>query len=233
MRKSTGPIGSATAAFLLGLSLAGCDAGAGHAASSAPSAPATPSGAATTGESRIPAGALLQRSDVRGADAEPLAEGELDHVRPLRPCGGDPYPSDGSRQEAVAMRYGLEPARRGDAPSVVVEFVGLHAPGGAAAQFDEIADALQRCPGGPGEGRRQWTVLGTGVAGDKSVLVRIDQRVKYSDEEPETVSHYAALARVDDVIVVVTDLGWEKTGGSEELVRDLIRAAVQRADTIT
>jgi hypothetical protein len=245
--KRTGPIGFATAAFLLSVSLAACDLGTGNAASSGGSAPVstdssaqttspavsgTPAQAAATDESGIPASALLQPPDVRGADAEPLAKGELDYVRPLRPCGADPYPSDGSRREAVAVRYVLEPAQRGDAPSVVAEFVGLHAPGGAAAQFDEIDDALQRCPGGLAEGERRWTVLGMGVAGDESVLLRIDQQVKYGDEEPETVSHYAALARVDDVIVVVTDLGWEKTGGSAELVRDLMGKAVPRAGTI-
>jgi hypothetical protein len=196
----------------------------------APAAAGTPAQAA--GESGIPAGALLQPPDVRGADAEPLAKGELDYVRPLRPCGADPYPSDGSRQDAVAVRYVLQPAQRGQAPTVVAEFVGLHSPGGATAQFDEIDDALRRCPGGLAEGQRRWTVLGMGVAGDESVLVRIDQQVRYGDEEPETVSHYAALARVDDVIVVVTDLGWEKTGGSAELVRDLMGKAVQRAGTI-
>jgi hypothetical protein len=198
-----------------------------------PAASGTPAQGAITGASGIPASALLQPSDVRGAEAEPLPKGELDYVRPLRPCGDDPYSSDGSRRDAVAVRYVLEPAERGDAPSVVAEFVGRHAPGGAAAQFDEVRGALQRCPGGLAGGQRRWTVLGDGRAGDESVLVRIDQRIRYCDEEPERVSYYAALARVDDLIVVVTDLGWEKTGGSEALVRDLIGKAVQRAGTTT
>jgi hypothetical protein len=195
-----------------------------------PTASGTP--APTASAAGIPAEALLQASDMRGAKAQPLAKGEVEYVRPLRPCGDDPYPSDRSRRDAVAVRYFLEPAGSGDAPSVIAEFVGLHAPGGAAAQFDEVDDALQRCPGGLAEGKRRWTTLETGLAGDESVLVRIDQRMSYADEEPKTVSHYSALARVDDVIVVVTDLGWENTGGSEKLVRDLIGTAVQRAGTI-
>ncbi len=166
-----------------------------------------------------------------GAKPRPVDKGEFAHVRPLRPCGDDRYPSDASRRDAVAVSYFLEPAR-GDSPSVVVQFVGVHAPGGAAEQFDDVREALRRCPGGLGQGQRRWTVLGSDLAGDESVLVRIDQQVSYGSGKPKTLSHYSALARVGDVIVVVTDLGWEVGGGSEELVRDLIGKAVQRARTI-
>jgi hypothetical protein len=69
-------------------------------------------------------------------------------------------------------------------------------------------------------------------AGDQSVLVRIDQKESYAGEKKETVSRYAALARAGDVIVVIADLGWENTGGSEELARELISRAVERAGTI-
>jgi hypothetical protein len=173
----------------------------------------------------------LQPADVRGAKPRPVDKGEFAHVRPLRPCGDDRYPSDASRRDAVAVSYFLEPAR-GDSPSVVVQFVGVHAPGGAAEQFDDVREALRRCPGGLGQGQRRWTVLGSDLAGDESVLVRIDQRFTYGSGKLKTLSHYSALARVGDVIVVVTDLGWEVGGGSEELVRDLIGKAVQRARTI-
>jgi hypothetical protein len=130
------------------------------------------------------------------------------------------------------VKYLPEPSSGGEIPSVVTEFVGRHAPGGAAAQFQEIGEALKRCPGGLGEDQRRWTILGTPDAGDQSVLVRIDQKESYADEKKETVSRYAALARTGDVIVVVADLGWENTGGSEKLVRDLIGKAVDRAGTI-
>ncbi len=232
---TTRPARRAAGALLLCAALAACDPGAAPAdtvtQATPPPASGTPSPSAGRA-SAIPAGALLQAADVRSAEPTPMEEGESAHVRPLRPCGDDPYPSDGSRTDAVAMRYVLEPGRTGDAPSVVVEFAGLHEPGGAAAQFDDVREALDRCRGGLAEGQRRWTVLGDGLAGDESVLVRIDQKVSYADEEPATVSHYAALARVGDMIVVVTDLGWENTGGSEKLVRELIGKAVQRAGTI-
>ncbi|WP_212994920.1 hypothetical protein [Actinoplanes auranticolor] len=232
----------AACASILGVSLAGCTSGtdspAGSASASAPTVTGSETSTAnpqpsSTGGSGIPAGALLQPADVRDAEAQPLPEGEFSHLRPLRPCGDERYSSDGSREEAVAVRYFIEPPAGGDVPAVVTEFVGQHAPGGAAEQFKEIGDALKRCPGGLGEGQRRWTVLGTPSAGDQSVLVRIEQKESYADEKKETVSRYAAMARVGDVIVVVTDLGWENTGGSEKLVRDLIGKAAQRAATIS
>ncbi|MEU4427498.1 hypothetical protein AB0F81_43315 [Actinoplanes sp. NPDC024001] len=228
------PIRLTAGAGLLCAALAACDSGTDSAAAPAGSSSAAPSvttsaGAPPTG---IPGAALLQPADVSGAEPVPLEKGELSHVRPLRPCGDDPYPSDDTRTAAVAVRYVMEPTADGKAPTVIAEFVGRHTPGDAAGQFDEVQAALERCPGGLGEGERQWKVLGTGLAGDESVLVRIDQKVSYADEKPETVSHYAALARVNDAIVVVTDLGWEDIGGSEEMVRGLIGKAAERAGTI-
>jgi hypothetical protein len=194
--------------------------------------PPQPSKSATRAPSIPASTALLQPADVGGAKPRPLDKGEFAHVRPLRPCGDDRYPSDASRRDAVAVSYFLDPAGSRESPSVAVQFVGVHAPGGAAEQFDDVREALRRCPGGLGQGQRRWTVLGSDLAGDESVLVRIDQRFVYGSGNPITVSHYSALARVGDVIVVVTDLGWEVGSGSEELVRDLIGKAVQRARTI-
>ncbi|MFC7531603.1 hypothetical protein [Actinoplanes sp. GCM10030250] len=197
----------------------------GTAEDAAPSASAAADG--------IPASALLQPADVREAKAEPLEQGDFPHVRPLRPCGDKPYPSDETRSDAVAVKYVVESAEgEGSVPTVVAEFVGRHEAGGAAKQFDEIGAALKKCPGGLGEGQLKWSVVGNGVGGDESVLVRIDSKESYADEEPATVSRYAALARVDDAIVVVTDMGWENLGGSEKLVRDLIGKAAERAKAV-
>jgi hypothetical protein len=230
-------------ALLLSVSLAACASGAGEGGSSTglsagpndvsgsgkPPAPDSPSAAAPD-TSGIPASALLQPSDVRSAKPERMEDGDRGHLRPLRPCGDkDAYPSDDSRTAAVAMSFYLEPDATGTSPAVVVEFVGRHAPGGAADQFDQITEALRRCPGSLAENKRRWTVLDTDVAGDESVLVRIDERFSYGDEEPSTVSDYAAVARTGDMIVVVTDTGWENIDSSEKLVRDLIGKAVRRA----
>ncbi|MEU4564446.1 hypothetical protein AB0F72_39210 [Actinoplanes sp. NPDC023936] len=201
-----------------GASPGGSSAGGSSAGGSSAGAPgASPAG--------IPASALLQPADVGGAQPEKLPEGEFAHVRPVRPCGDEPYPSDRLRTGAVAMRY-LVRSDEGSVPTIVTEFLGR---GGAAEQFADIRAALDRCPGGLGEGQRRWSVIGTGIAGDESVLVRIDERFSYADEEPATVSQFAGVARSGDMLVVVTDVGWENLGGSEELVRELTGKAVRRA----
>ena len=223
-------------AVLLSVSLTACASGTGVPASSSSSSspagtPAPESSSATApGPSGIPAGGGLPGPAGRGAHPHPWACGPGAPRGPLRPCGdNDTYPSDSTRTAAVAMSYFAEPDAAGTSPTVLVEFVGRHARGGAAAQFDDIQAALERCPGKLGEKQRRWTVLDTDVAGEESVLVRIDETFSYGDEKPKTVSDYAAVARTGEWIVVVTDTGWENIGSSESLVRDLIGKAVQRA----
>jgi hypothetical protein len=224
-------------ALLVAASVAACTPAAPAAVPSPGSSAAPPSAepsvspsTAPSADGGIPAGALLQPADVGGAEQKTLEAGEHAHLRPLRPCGdGKAYPSDDTRTAAVAVSYFMETDRSGPAPTVVTEFVGRHTGDGAADQFDEISAALDRCPGSLGENKRRWTVLDTGVAGDESVLVRIDETFSYADEDPAQVSDYAAVARTGDLIVVVTDLGWENIDSSEKLVRDLITKAVDRA----
>ncbi|WP_328473778.1 hypothetical protein OHA21_13400 [Actinoplanes sp. NBC_00393] len=217
-------------AGLLGASLAACtpatETAPATASSAGPPASAGPE-PATTG---IPGSALLQAADVNDAEPEALEQGDLAVYRPLRPCGTEPYPSDKTRTDAVAVRYVVDPTAAGTAPVVVVHFIGRHTPGGAAEQFDHIGAALKRCPGGLGEGERQWTVL---ESSDDRMLVRIDEMITYGGEKPAKVSYYAGLARVGDAVVTVTDLGWEDIGGSEKVARDLLGKAVQRAGTIS
>lgn len=222
----------AATAGLLCASLTACTA-ADPVVTTSPAADTVPdpvsSSVSTSSADGIPAAALLQPADVGGAQAEPLEQGDFAHVRPLRPCGDERYPSDGSRTDAVAVRFAVPGAEQGSTPSVVVEFVGRHEPGGAAEQFKDVGAALERCPGGLGEGQRKWEVVERDA---DSMLVRIGQRFAYADEEPATVNHYAALSRVNDAVVVVADLGWENTDGSESLVRDLMTKAEKRAATL-
>ncbi|WP_092551097.1 hypothetical protein [Actinoplanes derwentensis] len=166
---------------------------------------------------------------MRGATAEPLANGEHAHVRPLRPCGTKPYPSDSTRTDAVAVQYTVPGIPQGATPFTVVEFVGRHKTGGAAAQFTEIRAALAKCPGGLGKDQFKWTVV---ESDSDSVLVKIEQKFSYGDQEPAVVAQYAALSMVNNSVVMVADLGWENTGGSEELVREFIVKAEKRAAAI-
>ncbi|WP_430784131.1 hypothetical protein [Actinoplanes sp. G11-F43] len=222
----------AVGAGLLSATLTGCASGsAGAAPGGDVPSPVAASAESTTAAavSGIPAEALLQPADVRDATGEPLEQGDFSHVRPLRPCGSDPYPSDSTRTDAVAMRFTVPGAEAGSTPSTVVQFVGRHQAGGADKQFTEIGAALAECPGGLGKDQHKWTIV---ESDDDSVLVKIEQRFGYADEDPATVAHYAALATVNDAVVVVADLGWENMDGSEQLVRDLIDKAEDRAEII-
>ncbi|BEL03699.1 hypothetical protein Q0Z83_018900 [Actinoplanes sichuanensis] len=222
----------AASAGLLCVSLTACTSAADPVVTTSPVAETSvPVESSTTAAATgIPASALLQPDDVGGVQAEPLEQGQFSHVRPLRPCGEERYPSDDSRTDAVAVRYAVPGQEEASTPSVVVEFVGRHRGGGAAEQFEDVGAALKKCPGGLGEGQHRWDVIES--SGD-SMLVRIGQKFAYADEEPATVNHYAALSRVNDAIVVVADLGWENSDGSEQLVRELIRKAEQRAAALT
>ncbi|SDT23184.1 hypothetical protein [Actinoplanes derwentensis] len=218
----------AAGAGLLAVSLAGCASGTVTSGSSVPS-PVAVSASTAAAVSGIPAEALLQSADTRGAEAQSLEQGVFPHVRPLRPCGATPYPSDSTRTDVVAMRYTVPGAEQASTPSTVVQFVGRHQAGGAAAQFTEIGAALEKCPGGLGKDQHKWTIVDSDA---DSMLVRIEQKVSYGDEDPATVAHYAALSTVNDAVVVVADLGWENMDGSEQLVRDLIAKAEERAAKI-
>ncbi|MBO3737390.1 hypothetical protein [Actinoplanes flavus] len=221
----------AASAGLLVAAIAACSSGPDPAPAapiaSAPAAAAAPTVSASA-PAGIPAAALLQPDDVRGATAETLPQGEYAYVRPLRPCGGR-YPSDPTRTAAVAKRYVVPGRTPETVPTVVVQFIGRHQPGGAARQIQEIDAALKKCRGGLAEGQRKWDIVESD--GD-TMLVRIGQRFGYADEEPATVNHYAAVARVGDVVVVVADMGWENMDGSETLVRELIAKARTRAEAI-
>lgn len=127
------------------------------------------------------------------------------------------------------MQYTVPGIPEGSTPFTVVEFVGKHKTGGAAAQFTEIRAALTKCPGGLGKDQRKWTVV---ESDSDSMLVKIEQKSGYGDQEPATVAQYAALSVVNDAVVVVADLGWENSGGSEELVREYIGKAEKRAAAI-
>ncbi|GIE30720.1 hypothetical protein Ait01nite_037650 [Actinoplanes italicus] len=227
----TTSIRTVTTAGLLAATLTACAAEGSTVTpvSASSSAPVEGAPAVSAPAEGIPAAALLQPADVRDAKPETVEEGEFAHVRPLRPCGGDRYPSDGTRTDAVAKRYVVPGEQEGSTPSVVVQFVGRHTPGGAAEQIGDISAALKRCPGGLGKGEHKWDVV---EATAETTVVRIGQRFSYADEEPATVNHYAAVSRVGDAIVVVADLGWENMDGSEPLVRDLITKARERATAI-
>lgn len=210
----------------------GCstDDSAGPAATAVPSTQAAALPATSqspTARSVIASSALLQPGDLGGAKLAPLPEGQSAHLRPARPCNTR-YPSDATRTAAVAMRAQVTTGTN-QTPLIVLQYVGLH-PGKATAAFADIAAALRQCPGSLKSGQHKWETVGTGIAGDESMLLRVSERFEYGGSEVTTTTP-VVVARVGDYVTVVADLGWETASGDEQYVRQLAAKAVERLRT--
>jgi len=167
--------------------------------------------------------ALLQPADLRGATPEPLADdGYWSALLPPRPCAGGPFPSAALRRadRSVLALIGVD-----GRPNVIMEHVATYQSDGAQQYMRELRRALKTCRG-PDELDARWTVLGTGVAGDESVLLRRRTYIDYAETYKNT---YLMVARTGRVLVVVHDTGWETASGHSALARDLGTTAVRRA----
>ncbi|MBA3488130.1 MAG: hypothetical protein H0T78_01060 [Longispora sp.] len=98
-------------------------------------------------------------------------------------------------------------------------------PGGAATYLTELRADLARCSSVAG---KKWTLLGTASASNESLLIRTTEVGGYQDSS-RSIDHYITVTRVGDVLLVVADMGWEMASGSEQTVRSLTTAAVNRA----
>jgi hypothetical protein len=165
----------------------------------------------------VPAAAMLQPADLRGAETTRVTDDYWAALRPPKPCG--PYPSAGLRRSdrAVQAMIGV-----GERPTVIVNDVATYASDGAHRYLKELRAAVAACDG--------WTVLGTGVAGDESLLLRKREHIDYADTDKDT---YIVVARTGRALVVVADAGWEEGDGHEAVVRDLSVAAVKRAAVVS
>ena len=165
----------------------------------------------------IPDTALLQAGDLGGAEPQPVTDDYWSALRPPQPCG--PYPSAGrSRADrAISAMVGIE-----DRPTVVMEHVAVYGPRGAHRYLRDLRGTARGCT----EAGVRWTIRGTGVAGDESLLL---QRREYVEFAGTYKSTYIAVARTGRALVVVADAGWETGSGHESLVRELAVRAVARA----
>lgn len=170
----------------------------------------------------IPAAAMLQAEDLRGAIPAPVTDDYWSALRPPQPCADRLYPSAALRRSdrAVSALVAV-----GDRPTVVMEHVATYRSNGAHRYLGELRRALAACHGRDEQGGR-WSVLATGVAGDESLLLRRREYIDYADTYKDT---YLVVARTGRVLVVLADTGWETADGHESLVRELSTAAVRRA----
>ncbi len=171
----------------------------------------------------VPAAAMLQPGDLKGAATTTVTDNDGSARRPPRPCG--PYASAGMRRgdRAVQAMIGV-----GDRPTVIVNDVATYQADGAHRYLRELRRALTACGGVDAKGGR-WTVLATGVAGDESVLLRVRRHIDYAATDHDT---YIVVARTGRALVVVADTGWETADGHESLARSLSVAAVRRAAVV-
>jgi hypothetical protein len=170
----------------------------------------------------IPAAALLQPEDLRGATPTPVTDDYWSAMRPPQPCADAPYPSAALRRadRAVSALIGVD-----DRPTVVMEHVATYRSNGAHRYLRELRRALAACDG-LDQHDPHWTVLGTGVAGDESLVLRLREYIDFADTYKDS---YLVVARVGRVLVVLADTGWETAGGHLALVRELSTTAVRRA----
>ena len=164
----------------------------------------------------VPAAAMLQPADLGGAATTTVTDDYWAALRPPQPCG--PYPSAGQRraERAVQAMIGVD-----GRPSVVVNDVAVYHSDGARQYLRQVRRAVAGCAG--------WTIAGTGVAGDESLLLRRREHLDYADTDKDT---YVVVARTGRALVTVADTGWETGDGHEAVVRRLAGVAVTRAAAV-
>jgi hypothetical protein len=176
----------------------------------------------------IPLSAFLQPADLGGVTpSQPDAD--------LRPSLRPPKPGNDARYRSTALLRAegaitaLYPVA--DGPTVLLEYVAKYRGGGADRYVTEVRRALA---GRQGRTDRdgQWTLLRTRVAGRDSLLIRLRERFEDPDRGPVVHDFYIVVARTGRVVVALTDLGWETGSGHQQLVLDLVPAALRRASSI-
>lgn len=164
----------------------------------------------------VPAAAMLQAGDLDGTVPTRVTDRSFARLRPPRPCG--PYASSKLRRGERTVSAMIAVA---DRPTVVLNDVATYASDGARRYLRDLRRHAATCDG--------WSVLGTGSAGDESVLLRLREHIDYAGTDKDT---YVLVARTGGAVVVVADTGWETGNGHEALVRELGVAAVRRAAVV-
>ncbi|WP_199509860.1 hypothetical protein [Nucisporomicrobium flavum] len=187
-------------------------------------AAAQPAAAAT--RTVVPAAAMLQPADL-GVPVTTAAADLRPWLRPPQPCG--PFRSSARRtaDNAVQALYPVSEIR----PTVLLEYVAVYRGGGAAQYLRELRRAVTRCHGCTDPAGRTWRLLDTRVAGRDSLLIGVAETFDYGDSV-RVKTTYVAVARVGHAVVVLADIGWEAGDGHENLVREFVPIAVDRASIL-
>lgn len=176
----------------------------------------------------VPPAMFLQPADLGGVVPQPADPELRPALRPPQPCvtGGFASLTDRYAPGAVTAVYPVAE----DRPTVLLEDIGLYRGSGARWYMRELRRAVRSCEGCT-DSSGIWSVIGRGIAGRDSLLLRLETAV---DIEGSVYVHhdYILVARVGKAVVVLADLGWEVGDGHEDLVRSLAPAAVRRARSL-
>ncbi|MEV4701816.1 hypothetical protein [Actinoplanes sp. NPDC049316] len=175
----------------------------------------------------IPDSAFLQPDDLGGAQPRHPDDEFARHLRPPMPCRDGRYTSRLLRRAEGTVLIDYPVA---EFHTTVLEHVIRYRGAGAAAYLRELRMAAGN--GGCTDDTGQWTVQETGLAGPRSLLIRLHEEFEDPSGQPASKDSYLIAARTGQMVVVLADMGWEMGSGSPETVRPLIDAALQRAGTL-
>jgi hypothetical protein len=204
-----------------------------------PAVPTTQAPTGTTGPSVPPAPGLAPEAailpELRGAAGYQTALEYRTYLSPPRPCDRSGYPSDALARLARPAHGMVEHDQR---PSVLMEYVARYADGsgGSAAYLAELRSDIRACPGrvAAGEDRddHSWSIVESGFAGDESVLIRLRGSGKGYDPQACCTDFYLAVVRDGEIVVALTDLGWEGNGGDRAFAKESAVRALSVAQVL-
>jgi hypothetical protein len=191
----------------------------------------TPSSTAGPAPTTIDPGLMLQLADLPGTgwtpgSAEPIENADKWYW--AEACAGyrsADYPSLRQQLDVEVVSF-TSGSRR------ITEVVALYRPGFGAQNLADVRRLLTTCTGTrPSPGSRQvpppaiYTIIGTGLAGDESMLVRVEQYA-YAGETigPTPVVWLVAEVRVGDRVATLLP----PTDATADSVRPLAQAAAAR-----
>jgi hypothetical protein len=227
--------------FLLALTVlavaSGCTAPTASPPAPAPSisaAPAAPSPTPTLVVGDITPDRLLQVAD---GGREPYGYGAMrdefiNTVRP--PCATAAGASEALivKRATATMSYRFSPPPSDVFDGDVDEMLTRYQNDGADRLVAEWWAGVAACPHEQvGQGTQDHTVLGTGFAGNESILISTLRKGQAPGPPGTTYSatNYTAIIRIGDAAIVLRVFGWELTSAKPEDVERLVQAAVARA----
>jgi hypothetical protein len=162
-------------------------------------------------------GVRVEEIDDLGPNGPDWRWGEI--MRGCRAYRAADYPAQRTRTDARVLAY----ARGGGAAAI--ELVERFPADRSRAAFDEVLSLLGRCPGlSTTEREVTFTIIGTDVAGDDSVLVRADTTfIGAVPPDPERRTDFYLAVRVGEFIATL-----DVYAATESQARDLGRAAAAR-----